>query len=164
MVVKGWQKAAVVAGMSVGSIVGVGFASMAAADASVVQAQVVRPAQDLPTGYYIQGNTLYNFNKQPVALPKGWSIKKGVIYDPKGVEAKVVLKSTKTTTTSPVPAANAQKAECKNLHNKGGLDGMINNIVASALCLGDKVTKDSLHFAATATDAVVGPNGLLMLG
>jgi len=172
MAVKGWQKAAIVAGMGVGSIVGVGVTSMSMAGAAVAQTshaqashqQVVRPAQDLPVGYYIEGSTLYNYEKMPVKLPPGWMIKKGVILDPHGVEAKVVLKTSKATTTSPVPVDKAKSPQCMGLHNKGGLDGMINTIVASALCLGDKVTKDSLHFAATATDAVVGPHGLLMLG
>ncbi|MBO2451973.1 hypothetical protein J4573_33140 [Actinomadura barringtoniae] len=184
MAVKGWQKAAIVAGMGVGSIVGVGVTSMSMAGATVVQAhgsygqasygqasyaqashaQAARPAQDLPVGYYIDGSTLYNYEKKPVKLPPGWMIKAGVILDPHGVEAKVVLKTSKATTTSPIPITKVKNPQCMGLHNKGGLDGMINTIVASALCLGDKVTKDSLHFAATATDAVVGPNGLLMLG
>jgi hypothetical protein len=162
MSIKGWRRTVVIAVATAGSIGSVPAAATAATTAGkpglpcrVCQTQP--PAQQLPPGFYIEGNVLYNAAKQPVALPTGYKIVNGVIYDATGNIAVIQVN------TAPANGATCTLQPAAPQPNQGGLAGLINGIVAGAINLGASVTAQSLCYAAQTTNAVVGPGGLLML-
>ena len=157
MTIQGWRKAAVIAGVAAGSL---GMLPAVASASPGVPCQVCQgqaPSQQLPPGFYIEGNVLYNANHQPIQLPTGYRIANGVIYDANGNVA-VIQVNTATGPSCGMIAPASQQPQ-----NQGGLGGLISGIVGGAINLGAGVTAASLCYAAQTTNAVVGPGGLLML-
>ncbi|MFG2003045.1 hypothetical protein ACGFNU_28185 [Spirillospora sp. NPDC048911] len=151
MTIRGWQRAVVIGGLGAMAI---SPAGAAVADETPVMpgAAATGVAQKLPPGYYIQGTTLYNAQKKAIALPAGWTINAGVIYDgddrvvsiedgpPEGTVSS--LSGMTTATAPPVEECPQQpKAEMK---------GVLSSLVGEVVCLLGSLTR-----------AVFGPEGLL---
>ncbi|KAB2346551.1 hypothetical protein [Actinomadura rudentiformis] len=167
MTIKGWQRAVVIAGVSAASM-SAATAAVADETPSVPSAAVndVAPSaslaaapqdgggQKLPPGYFIYGTTLYNAQKKAVALPEGWAVNAGVIYDANGKVAAIAYKPSTgaatplsgTAQAGEAKAAGGRCAERAESGNKSFLGGLVGGL----FCLVGGVTH-----------AVFGTEGLL---